>query len=136
MVLYVDTTALIRRYVHGPDRMLVIDTMDRAPDWCSSALTHSEAQLALRQLSPSHQQHERLAAALRRDWASFWIVPLDGRCLARAALVGAEFGLRTVDALHLAAADRLPRPASFLTFDGRQIPVAAGLGFEVVSPLA
>jgi hypothetical protein len=38
-----------------------------------------------------------------------------------------------VDALHLAAADRLPRPLTYLTFDPGQIPVALALGFEVAS---
>jgi hypothetical protein len=41
--------------------------------------------------------------------------------------------VRTVDAIHLAAADRLPRPVTFCTFDPRQIPVALSLGFDVVS---
>jgi hypothetical protein len=41
--------------------------------------------------------------------------------------------LQTVDALHLAAADRLPRPLTYLTFDSHQIPAALGLGFDVVS---
>ena len=41
--------------------------------------------------------------------------------------------MRIVDAMHLAAADRLPRPVTYLTFDPGQIPVALALGFEVVS---
>jgi hypothetical protein len=32
----------------------------------------------------------------------------------------------------LAAADRLPRPLTFATFDPAQIPVALALGFEVL----
>ena len=41
--------------------------------------------------------------------------------------------IRLTDAIHLAAAERLPRPIRFLTFDPSQIPVALGLGFDVVS---
>jgi hypothetical protein len=44
-----------------------------------------------------------------------------------------EQPLRLSDALHLAAADRLPRPLQFVTFDPGQIPVAMSLGFDVVS---
>jgi len=134
--LYVDTSALVRRYVHDGGRELVLETMAATDVWCASALTHSETNLALRRLSVLASQHERLVAALQRDWDAFWVVPLDARCLAHAARLGAEFGLRTVDALHLAAADRLPRPAAYLTFDRRQIPAATGLGLEVISPLA
>ena len=41
--------------------------------------------------------------------------------------------LRDGDAIHLAAADRLPKPITFCTFDPRQIPVALALSFDVVS---
>jgi hypothetical protein len=37
------------------------------------------------------------------------------------------------DAIHLAAADRLPRPVRFVTFDAAQIPVAMSMGFDVTS---
>ena len=62
--------------------------------------------------------------------------PLDDRCLARAVEIGATYGVRIVDAIHLAAADRLPGPVRYLTFDRHQIPAADALGFEVVSPVA
>jgi uncharacterized protein len=42
--------------------------------------------------------------------------------------------LAVVDAIHLAAADRLPRPVRYLTFERQQIPAAAELGLEVLSP--
>jgi predicted nucleic acid-binding protein len=61
-------------------------------------------------------------------------VPIDGRCLARATEIGARYGITLVTAIHLAAADRLPPPVRFLTFDSRQIPAAADLGLDVVSP--
>jgi glyoxylase-like metal-dependent hydrolase (beta-lactamase superfamily II) len=44
-----------------------------------------------------------------------------------------EVGRLRLHAIHLAAADRLPRPVGFITFDPQQIPVALGLGFDVVS---
>ncbi len=135
-LLFVDTSALVRRYVHNADRDLVLDAMDSSDAWCASALTHSECSLALRRLSAHAAQHERLTAALQRDWDAFWVIPLDTRCLTHAAQLGAHFGLRSVDALQLASADRLTRPAGYLTLDRQQIPAAAGLGFEVISPLA
>ena len=36
-----------------------------------------------------------------------------------------------IDGMHLAAADRLPRPLTFVTLDAAQIPAALALGFEV-----
>jgi uncharacterized protein len=136
VTLFVDTSALVRRYVQGAGRDLVVAAMDGDPVWCASALCRSETLLALHRLAVGPRQHERMWGRLRDDWDAFVVVPVDDRCLAHAVELGAVYGLRTIDAVHLAAADRLPRPATYLTFDHRQIPAAAGLGFDVRSPLA
>lgn len=136
MTLFVDTSALVRRYVQGPDRDLVLEAMAGDPAWCASALGRSETLLALHRLAVTPGQHARMWSRLRDDWDAFVVVPVDDRCLAHAVELGATYGLRTIDAIHLAAADRLPRPATYLTYDRQQIPAAAGLGFEVRSPLA
>ena len=134
-VVYVDTSALVRRYVDEPGRELVVQTMEEAGAWAASALTRTEALMALHRLATGPRQQERLWHALRDDWDAFVVVPIDDRCTARAVELGSEFGVRLVDAIHLAAADRLPRPLRYLTFDRHQIPAAAGLGMEVVSPV-
>jgi predicted nucleic acid-binding protein len=136
MTLFVDSSALVRRYFRGAGHDLVVSDMDDDHVWCASALCRSESLLALHRLAATPQQHGRLWTRLRDDWDAFWVVPLDTRCLARAVELGATYGLRTVDAVHLAAADRLPRPARYVTFARQQIPAAAALGFEVRSPLA
>ena len=43
------------------------------------------------------------------------VVPIDERTLGRAVELGTLYGLRTVDAVHLAALDRLPRPLGLAT---------------------
>lgn len=136
MTLFVDTSALVKRYVSEPDRGLVVATMAADDVWVASSLARTEAMLTLHQLAPGPHSQERLWHAFRDDWDAFVVVPVDDRCLARAVELGAQFSLRVVDAIHLAAADRLPRPLKYLTFDRRQIPAAAALELEVVSPLA
>jgi predicted nucleic acid-binding protein len=135
VALFLDTSALLRRYVHGSGRDLVLSTMAADDTWCVSALARTELLLVLRQMVVHARQQDTLWATARRDWDGFWVVPVDGRCLNRAVEIGATYGVATVDAVHLAAADRLPRPLRYATLDRRQIPAAAGLGFEVVSPL-
>jgi uncharacterized protein len=71
---------------------------------------------------------------LRLHWDRLHLVPIDQRCLDRATELMREQPLRLADALHLAAADRLPRPLRYVTLDPAQIPVALSLGFDVVSP--
>ncbi len=41
--------------------------------------------------------------------------------------------VRLSDAIHFAAAQRLPSPVRFVTFDPNHIGVAMGLGFDVLS---
>ncbi len=135
-ILVLDTSALLRRYIADPARPLVIDAMNNAEAWAASAVARTELQLGLFGAAVSPQSRDELWAAVRNDWEALWEIPLDRRCLARATEIGARYGLSLVDALHLAAADRLPRPVRFCTFERQQIPAAAELGFEVISPYA
>jgi predicted nucleic acid-binding protein len=131
VTLALDTSALVKRYLREPGTEIVADAMERDPRWVVSAVARSEVALALcAGLDPSDRAAviERLAADLDRCLS----VPVDHECLARAAEIGCAHGVRTLDALHLAAADRLPRPVTFLTFDRRQAAAARQLGLVVV----
>ncbi len=133
MTLALDTSALLGRYLSGPHRAVVLDAMATDPVWCAAALARTEALGMVDRVCDLATDGDRLRRALRDDWERIHVVPLDSRCLDRAAELTREQPLRTVDALHLAAADRLPRPVTFVTFDPRQIPVALALGFDVAS---
>jgi hypothetical protein len=136
MSLYIDTSALVRRYLQDRNRTVVLDAMATDDPWCTSALSRTEAQLVLHRAAVSARQQSVLWRSLRDEWEAFWVVPLDDRGLARAVEIGAAYGVRLVDAIHLAAAARLPAPVRYLTFDRQQIPAADALGFEVLSPVA
>ena len=136
MTLYVDTSALVRRYLRDRHREVVVQAMGTDDAWCASALARTEAQLALHRASVSARQQAELWRELRDEWDAFWVVPMDDRCTARAVEIGATYGVRIVDAIHLAAADRLPGPVRYLTFERQQIPAADALGFEVLSAVA
>jgi len=133
-VAVLDTSALLRRYLGDRDRRLVIDAMDGADEWAASSLARTELQIALHHAAPSARVQRELWSLVRDDWEAIWEIPVDGRCLARAAEIGSRYGMAVADAIHVAAADRLPRPATFVTFERQQIPAAADIGFEVISP--
>ena len=133
MTIALDTTALLARHLGGPARAVVLGATSADHDWCASSLALSEALMLVDRLTELDAERTALRRALRDDWDRVNVVPLDQRCLDRAAELGRTQPLRTVDALHLAAADRLPRPTTYCTFDPRQIGVALALGFEVVS---
>ena len=134
MILAVDTSALLCRYLPDARRRYVGQVLTKGVEPVVSALARTEVLLALHQAAGGPGRQHSLWEAVRRDWDGFWEVPLDGRCLSRATEIGARYGLPVVDAVHLAAADRLPRPLGFLTLDRRQIPAAADLGLIVHSP--
>lgn len=133
-IAVLDTSALLRRYLGDRDRRLVLDAMAVADQWAASSLVRAELQIALHHAAPSARVQRELWSLVRDDWEAIWEIPVDGRCLARAAEIGSQYGMTVADAIHVAAADRLPRPATFVTFERQQIPAAADLGFEVISP--
>jgi uncharacterized protein len=136
VTLYVDSSALVRRYLRDRHSAVVAGAMGGDDAWCASSLVRTEAQLALHRASASARQQSALWRELRDEWDAFWVVPMDDRCMARAVEIGATYGVRIVDAIHLAAADRLPGPVRYLTFERQQIPAADSLGFEVISAVA
>ena len=72
-------------------------------------------------------------AAFDEDWASTYVVALDSRTCAIAADVAEATGARTLDALHLAAAQRAGAPAlRLVAFDVRFAQAARSLGWTVV----
>ena len=124
---------MLARYLDGPARPVVLEAMASDHVWCASALALSEALMLIDRIGDDPDRADDLRRAVRDDWERIHVVPVDQRCLDRAAELGRTQPLRTVDAVHLAAADRLPRPVAFVTFDPAQIPVALSLGFEVAS---
>ena len=133
MTLFLDASGLVARHVDFPGRDVVLDACGADADWCASALALAEALVLADRLSDDTAERDDLRRALRTDWDRVAVVPVDQPCIDRAAELATAHPLRLVDAVHLAAADRLPRPITYATFDDHQIPVALALGFEVVS---
>jgi predicted nucleic acid-binding protein len=133
MTLYADASALVARHLDLPARRVALDAMAADKVWCTSAVTLPESLALIDRLSDDLDIREELEDLVRLDWDRCHVVPVDQRALDRAGVLARDQPLRLSDAIHLAAADRLPRPLTFLTFDPAQIPVALSLGFDVVS---
>lgn len=131
MTTFFDTSATVALHIDTPLRRLALDALDVAT--CVSAIALTESLALITRLTDEQVLQHDLEDAIRLQWDRFAVVPLDQRCLDRATDLLRTQPLRLADALHLAAADRLPRPVRFVTFDPAQIPVALSLGFDVVS---
>ena len=130
-MIFLDTSALVKRYVDENGSRTVMAAMDADSVWLAAAIALTECEISLCQRAGRESTAAPLISALRREWPRFTVIPIDDTCLARAREIGCDLGTRTMDSLHLAAADRLPPPVTFLTFDRRQAQAAAALGFRV-----
>ncbi len=131
MTVFFDTSAVVALHVENPLRRHAVEALHTTT--CVSALALTEALALIAKLTDEPVLQADLEDALRLQWDRYAVVPVDQRCIDRAAALLREQPLRLADAIHLAAADRLPRPLTFVTFDPSQIPVALSLGFDVVS---
>jgi len=102
-------------------------------EWVASALARAEAEITLCHIGLDQRAEAEQRRRLRDDWDHFRVVPVDGSCLARASEIGWLQRVRTLDAAHLSAADRLPRPFVFVTFDQQQAAAARAMGLSVAS---
>jgi len=132
VTLYVDSSALIKRYVAEDDSDIADAVLLADTDWVTGRHTFVEVVLAL---------HRRLGdvergvatAAFERDWERSFVLSLDDAVCRRAAEFGIATGARSLGALHLAAADRAGgRSVPIVTFDVRLGHAARSLGFSVI----
>jgi predicted nucleic acid-binding protein len=73
------------------------------------------------------------AKAAREEWPAFTVIEVDQLLVAHAAALAIEHGLRSLDALHLAAARVLPIDGLVLsTWDRRLHAVAGSAGLQLL----
>ncbi len=132
MTCYVDTSALLKRYVDETDSPLARELLGVDPVLVTSTITLVEARRNLSRLLDG-QALARARAQLVEDLDSMALVSADVRVCELAADIGERFGVRSLDAIHLGSARRVNiSNLSFLTFDQRQAIAARALGLNVV----
>lgn len=132
MSLYVDSSALLKRYVDEPDSEAADDLLRSDPSLLTARHAVVEVRRNLARLLSARDAGEA-RAAFTRDLEALSIVELDAGTCEMGAAIAEVTGVQTLDALHLAAAQRAGGPAvPFLTFDVRQAQAARTLGLTVV----
>lgn len=132
MSLYVDASALLKRYVAESDsadceRILRSDSV-----WITGRHAWVEVIRNLYRLLEGAERN-RLEKVFRSDWSRINVVELDRDTCERAADLAKTHLVRTLDALHLAAAQRVGGTTfPFVTYDVRQAQAARALGFTVL----
>jgi len=130
VTLYVDTSALLKRYIDEADSERAVELLTSDATLVTGRHTIVEVRRNLaRMLAPNDATAAR--AAFVADLESIAIVELDAATCELAATIAEQSGVRSLDAMHLGAARRLGTALTFLTFDVRQAHAARTIGFAV-----
>ena len=108
MFLYLDSSALVKRYIEEPHSEAVAHLMDQTLAVGTSAISRVEVGAALARAARGDRLHAEGARGAREqfadDWPDFGKVPVTNRLLTRAEELAWKHGLRAYDAVQLAAA--------------------------------
>ncbi len=132
MILYLDTSALVKLYVDEPLSQDLSAVVGEAEAVATSLLAYVEAMAAFaragRELRLSHQGYRYVVDAFEEDWPSYITVEVTAQLVKTAGHLSASRALRGYNALHLASAlslhDRVPASMMFVAFD-RALNIAA-----------
>ncbi len=128
MIVYFDSSALVKRYVREQGTPEVVAAMREARAWVSCRLGYVETARVVGRIA-AHDGFEEF----RADWPSFSVIELDLRLAEDAAELAIATGLRSLDAIHLAAALSLAvRDLTFATWDVRLHQAARERGLTLL----
>lgn len=125
MIAYLDSSALVKRYVAEVGSDEVASLIDLAVVVGTSIVSRAEVAAALAKASRmqvvEHDAAEVALGAFNAEWTALVRVQMSEMLTARAAAVAWEHGLRGYDAVHLATAlfwqDMLGERVTVATFD-------------------
>lgn len=108
MILYLDTSALLKLYVLEEGRDLVEQAVDEAAVIATSSVAYAEARASLarkrREGVFSEEKLREAVAAFDEDWRTFETLAATENAARLAGGLAEEHALRGFDALHLASA--------------------------------
>lgn len=136
LVAYVDTSGLAKLVRIEAESAALKDLLRLYGRIVTSGLARTE----LLRVANRLQAAGRLPSANAHIEAAEWIldrvstVPVTADILDRAGRLLPKSNLRSLDAIHLAAALALPSLDVFVSYDARQAEAAADLGLQVIAP--
>jgi len=131
MVLYVDSSALLKRYVAEHDSAAADTLLASDPVLATSRITEAEVRRNLARLLDGSD-----AAGAKRqflhDLDALALIAVDAMTCNDASRIAEQTGCRSPDSIHIACALRAGSQTTFLTFDVRQAVAARSMGLSVV----
>jgi uncharacterized protein len=131
MTTYVDSSALLKHYVDEVDSDVAEQFLAADPVLATSWVTVVEVRRNLARLLDGSALLGA-QAQFTRDLEALAMITCDEAVAVAAGDIGETLGVRSLDAIHLASAQRLRIDGlTFLTFDLRQAQAARSLGLLV-----
>lgn len=128
MILYLDTSSLIKLYVEENGSSEIESLVGQATLVCTSVVAYPEARSALARLSRegalTSDEHSLARADLDEDWPRYLAIEVSGAVWRAAGDLAEKHALRGFNSLHLASFlylvdEGLGEPVQFSSFDGR-----------------
>lgn len=108
MILYLDTSALVKLYVRERGSAQTRRAVAKAAAVATSVVAYAEARAAFARLQrerrTSRRRHRERVRQLDRDWEHYARIELNPAAVQHAGALAEQHGLRGFDAIHLASA--------------------------------
>jgi len=138
MILYIDTSALVKRYFQEPYSDEVLSKWKSATQIVTSSVAYAETMASMyrkqREEDLAETLIQRIADSFHQDWGSFIRVEVNNELNGYIDRVVKGYPLRGFDAIHLASAmvihERIPEDFLFVCFDDRLARAARSEGLE------
>jgi len=136
MILYLDASALVKRYVAEAGSREVTSLLSKADVTGTAAISRAEVSAALgKAVRMKALKHDEAISALQVftiEWENLARIQITEVLLARAAALAWDHGLRGYDAVHLAAAvfwqEMMGEPVVLATYDRQLWHSASAIG--------
>ncbi len=142
MIVYLDTSALVKRYIREAGSDQVEQRVQQAAAIGSAAITRAEVAATFAKavrtglLKRDAAQHD--LETFRQDWNDYERLEVNDTVVARADALAWQYGLRGYDAVQLATAliwhETLESTVTFATYDKALWGVARQVGLEPFPP--
>jgi predicted nucleic acid-binding protein len=131
VTLYVDSSALAKRYLAEHDSDAAIQLLATDPVLATCRITEVEVRRALAHALDGDERVTK-RQELARDLDAFALLAIDPLTCNEAARIAEQTMCKALDALHVASALRAGEGTTFLTFDVKQAAAAREVGLHVV----
>lgn len=140
MILYLDTSALVKAYITEVFSDVVISKIEKTNVIATHMIAYVEAYSAFSRLNReqrlSDSEFDQVTKLFITDWENYLRFDINEQLLSYAAELVHAFALRAYDSIHLAAANILARETKqsvmFASFDKKLNQAAHVLGMKLL----